>query len=82
MENRINSSPEELQRFISSAIWNDLCADINLWLIDISEQLEIQEDMSIIRKLQGNAEACRRFLDLPRVLLEHAEVELGNRSRR
>ena len=82
MEQNIISSPEELRRFITSTIWNDLCSDLQIWISDIQEQLEIEPDHLMVRKLQGNLEACRRFLDLPRVLLEHAEVELENRSRR
>lgn len=79
---RVYSSPEELRSFISSQIWNDLSADIQTWIVDIQEQLEVVEDTSILRRLQGNIEACRRFLDLPRVLLEHAELENVTRSRR
>lgn len=79
---QINSSPEEIRSFISSRMWQDMCSDMNAWRDDIREQLEVQEDINVIRRLQGNIEAVHRFLDLPRVLLEHAEVELGNRSRR
>jgi hypothetical protein len=69
-ESPITLTEYELQNFISSQIWNTMCREMQIWLIDIHEQLEVTTETDILRKLQGNAEAVRRFLELPERLLE------------
>jgi hypothetical protein len=69
-ESPITLTEYELQNFISSQIWNTMCREMQIWLIDIHEQLEVTTETDILRKLQGNAEAVRRFLELPEQLLE------------
>jgi hypothetical protein len=66
----ITLTEHELQNFISSNIWTTMCREMQTWLIDIHEQLEVTTEADILRKLQGNAEAVRRFLELPRQLLD------------
>jgi len=75
----IFSSESELRNFIASSVWNDMRTDMLLWLEDVREQLETQPKKSILNKLQGNAEAIHRFLDLPAVLLEILEVQSSSR---
>lgn len=66
----ITLTQHELQQFISSNMWNTMCREMQVWLIDIQEQLEVTTEVDILRKLQGNAEAVRRFLELPEQLIE------------
>jgi len=50
---------------------------MNAWLTDIREQLEVTQELDTLRRLQGNAEAVRRFLELPNQLKETIEAGLS-----
>lgn len=76
---RIYSSETDFRNFLSSNLWRDLSNEMNAWLNDIREQLEITAEVDTIRRLQGNVEAVRRFLDLPQTLLDILEVDRSNR---
>jgi len=71
------SNAREMRDFINSNIWKDLSYEVSRWLDDIRNQLEVENNSDIIRKLQGNAEAVNRFLRLPEVLVEAMEIDHG-----
>jgi len=71
------STAREMRDFINSNIWKDLSYEVSRWLDDIRNQLEVENNSDIIRKLQGNAEAVNRFLRLPEVLVEAMEIDHG-----
>ena len=74
------STARELRDFIISSVWRDLRNEITQWLDDIRTQLEVESNVDIIRRLQGNAEAINKFLRLPEVLAESMELENGRRE--
>lgn len=80
MNSELNSSARELRDFILSAVWRDLRSEMFQWLDDIRTQLEVEDQLDIIRKLQGNAEAVNKFLRLPEILAESMEIENGRRE--
>lgn len=80
--NELNTSPREFRDFILSPIWRDLRSELFQWIDDIRTQLEVESNVDVIRRLQGNAEAVNKFLRLPEVLAEAAEVENQRNSRR
>jgi hypothetical protein len=69
-----------MRDFIISAIWRDLRDELHQWLEDIRNQLEIESNVEIIRRLQGNAEAVNRFIRLPEVMVEAMEMDYGRRE--
>lgn len=71
------SSSREFRDFIISNIWRDIRSELLLWLDDIRSQLEVANEVEVLRKLQGNAEAVNRMLRLPEILAEAAEIENG-----
>lgn len=80
MNSELNSSARELRDFILSAVWRDLRSEMFQWLDDIRTQLEVEDQLDVIRKLQGNAEAVNKFLRLPEILAESMEIENGRRE--
>ena len=74
------STARELRDFIISSVWRDLRNEVTQWLDDIRTQLEVESNVDIIRRLQGNAEAINKFLRLPEVLAESMELENGRRE--
>ena len=73
----IHLSEHEIQNFVQSNMWNVMCFEMNAWLTDIREQLEVTQELDTLRRLQGNAEAVRRFLELPNQLKETIEAGLS-----
>ena len=75
----MRSSVGQLKDFVDGVIWRDIQDELKLWLEDIRDQLEdpghelFPED---IKRLQGNAEAVRRVLELPRNLILNLEDDL------
>jgi len=75
----VRSSVGQLKDFVDGVIWRDIQDELKLWLEDIRDQLEdpghelFPED---IKRLQGNAEAVRRVLELPRNLILNLEDDL------
>jgi hypothetical protein len=80
MNSDLTSSARELRDFILSAVWRDLRNEMFQWLDDIRTQLEVEDQLDVIRKLQGNAEAVNKFLRLPEILAESVEIENGRRE--
>lgn len=77
-----SASVGELRDFANGIIWADIYREVNVWLNEIRSQLEVEEEMVVIRRLQGSAKACRDLLRLPDVLIDlaqqHAEeTDLG-----
>lgn len=68
------SSAHELREFVRSNIWRDLKDELNIWLDDIRTQLEVESNVDVIRRLQGNAEAVNKILRLPEILAESMEI--------
>lgn len=66
----VHITEHELQNFIQSNVWRVLSNELQVWLNDIRAQLEVTEQIDVLRKLQGNAEAVRRALELPQHLLD------------
>lgn len=59
--------------FLESRVWSDIKEELEVWLNDIRDSLEDPDrDINIkqMNVLQGNAQAVRRILDLPRVMYE------------
>jgi hypothetical protein len=67
---RLYSTETDLRNFLSSNIWRDLSNEMDAWMQDIRAQLEVTQEIDILRRLQGNVEAVHRFLDLPQTLLD------------
>jgi hypothetical protein len=79
-QDNLDSSARELRDFLISSVWRDMRGEMLLWLDDIRSQLEVESNLDVIRKLQGNAEAVNKFLRLPEVLAEALEIEHGRRE--
>lgn len=75
LSDRLYSTESDLRNFLASSVWRDMANEMNLWLSDIREQLETTAELEILRRLQGNAEAVRRFLDLPQTLLDNLDLD-------
>jgi hypothetical protein len=71
----LRSTIEDLRRFTFSNIWRDLSSEMTAWKEDIRDQLEICTEPQTLSRLQGNAEAVNRFLELPTSLIEILEVD-------
>ena len=68
----MRSSAGSLKDFKDSAIWQDICEEVDVWLDEIRNQLENPDlDMShrTLDQLGGNAKALRRVKDIPDVLI-------------
>jgi len=81
----LRSNITEMRQFMYSNVWRDITNEMQAWLEDIRTQLEQAQDLDVLRRLQGNAEAVNRFLELPNSLIEVHEIEanaaeLRNRS--
>lgn len=71
----LRSSIQELQQFIHSNIWYDLSKEMLAWKEDIRDQLETMSELHTVSRLQGNAEAVNRFLELPANLIDLLQVD-------
>lgn len=79
------SSVEAFKSFMESSVWTDMQNEMDRWINDIHEALEsgVSVDMSNSRpqiieltdkqlhRLQGSAEAVRRFKRLPEVIIDN-----------
>lgn len=79
LDSNLISSSRELRDFILSSVWRDIRSELLLWLDDIRSQLEVANEVEVLRKLQGNAEAVNRMLRLPEILAEAAEIDNGRK---
>ena len=62
----VNGTLEQYKVFVESVIWKDFQSNFEAWLSDIRDALESTEN---VQKLQGNAEAVRRVMNLPYAIL-------------
>lgn len=60
--------------FRAGILWMDYEHELRAWLDDVRNQLETEQDISVVRHLQGVAEACRNFLLLPDNILEALRI--------
>lgn len=71
----LRSNITEVRQFMHSNVWRDMHSEMEAWLNDIRDQLEQAQELDILRRLQGNAEAVNRFLQLPESLIEIFEID-------
>lgn len=64
-EQRFHATRDEYERLIESVVWNDLVREVDVWLQEMRNRLEVMDDISEIKRCQGIAEACRHFIRLP-----------------
>lgn len=74
----IQASYSAHKDFVNSLVWRDLHCDITAWLEDVRNHLETELDYPEIRRFQGIAEACRRFVMLPMTIVEALEAQTGD----
>ena len=81
----MRTSLGQMRDFVEGVIWKDIVDELSLWIEDIRDQLEdpghelFPED---IKRLQGNVEALRRVLELPKNLILNLEDELEESNER
>jgi len=71
-------SAEEFRREMSGQFWQELAAELNVWIEDLRSLLEDPEmDTQIkdVHQAQGSLRAVRNMLNLPTVLMEAKEEE-------
>ena len=73
---RVNflGSYQQYKDFISSFLWADLQAEIQLWINDINGYLEHENDIQEIYRFQGRLQSCRQLLNLPESILSLLEM--------
>ncbi len=79
----MKSSIGQLRDFKSSAIWQDITSELEVWLGQIHEQLEnigVAMEPRELDRLGGCAEAIRNFHDIVDVLIGLAEDRLVERE--
>jgi hypothetical protein len=64
----LKSSRHQRAEFFRSFIWQDIQTEFLEWLEQIRTELEVEDDIDIIRRLQGNAEALRKMLMIQETL--------------
>ena len=81
----MRTSLGQMRDFVEGVIWKDIVDELSLWIEDIRDQLEdpghefFPED---IKRLQGNVEALRKVLELPKNLILNLEDELEESNER
>lgn len=79
-EQNLHATLAEHHALLESVAWNDLVREIDAWLDDVRNKLEIEDDISEIKRFQGIAEACRHFLNLPQNIILALEGERNGRE--
>jgi hypothetical protein len=65
----------DYEEFLESSIWAHLSEELQNWLHQVHEQLETEVALDAMYRLQGNAEAIRRFMQLPVIAKEILSVK-------
>lgn len=71
----ITSSLGLLEDFKKTTIWRDMNNELNAWLLDCWEKLEVEKDAEHRIELQGRARAIREALNIIDMLIEHKAQE-------
>jgi len=79
-EQQFHATLSEHHALLGSVAWNDLVREIDAWLQDVRNKLEVEDDISEIKRFQGIAEACRHFLSLPQNIVDALEGERNGRE--
>jgi len=79
-EQQFHATLAEHHALLDSVAWNDLVREIDAWLQDVRNKLEVEDDISEIKRFQGIAEACRHFLSLPQNIVDALEGERNGRE--
>lgn len=69
---------EAHERFQHSAIWQDMKLELERWLLGVQERMEVEDDTFELYRLQGNAKACRYFMQLPERIVEQYEADMAS----
>jgi len=72
------SSLVSFRESLEGNFWLDLEDELNAWLGDVHIMLEDPDGMLTekeLNRLGGNAEAIRRFLKMPQVMIENVESD-------
>jgi len=79
-EQQFHATLEEHHSLLESVAWRDMRNEIDAWLQDVRNKLEIEDDISEIKRFQGIAEACRHFINLPQTIVDALEGENNERE--
>lgn len=63
------------ENFAQSLIWQDYTAILQSWIEDVRDHLEVEKDRDDILHYQGVVDACRRFLQLPEIVVAAFDVD-------
>ena len=72
-EVQITAMYEQWTNFLSSAVWQDMQAEINYWLNTVRASLGSNDEPRELFRMQGRLEACENVLELPNNMLEILE---------
>lgn len=67
----------QIEEFKKSFIWQDICAELDVWLEQIRDELEGAEGM-VVYRLQGNAESVRNVKNILNSLVAVASAKMGD----
>ncbi len=70
------SNINEFSSFISSSVWFDFKNELEYWIVSLQDQLEVQDDVNEIRRIQGRLSALREVLDFPTQVISAFESRL------
>jgi hypothetical protein len=68
------SSATAFREFLEGSVWRDISHELEMWIEDIRSSLESKErtpDFETLKNLQGSAEAVRKFLLMPQIILDN-----------
>lgn len=66
--------------FAQSFVWQDYANEVRSWIEDVRNEYGNCKDMESVSHLNGVIEACRKFLELPEILMLAAEMEHERQS--
>jgi hypothetical protein len=79
-EQNFHATLSEFHALIESVAWRDMRSEVDTWLQEIRNKLEVEDDIGEIKRFQGIAEACRHFINLPQSICDAIEENVNGRE--
>ena len=68
------STPEMIRNFLEGAIWHDIETTLEQALEMTRDGLEVAASWEKTMRLQQDADCLKRFIEMPRVILDDLEI--------
>lgn len=76
-EIQIRATKEEILRFISSLLWQDMQLECEVWKEQAASEYDQADTMEKVARIQGRREAIDYLLKMPQTFLEILDERTG-----